>query len=144
MEGALRAAVKPSAVLLVHHALFFVLLCAGLWLGPSALLIKLTVVLDLGAVHELPLYVALLLYRRAPAWVAVRGCARSAGLSWRRRGRPAPACSPARARRRRLTPNTHPHPGARTGCAAARCSCAASWSPASSGTASRARSRRRC
>lgn len=63
MESFVRVLVKPSPLLLFHHALFFLLLACGLWLGPSMLMIKATLVLDLGAVHELPLYVALLTYR---------------------------------------------------------------------------------
>lgn len=81
LEGALRVLVKPSPVLLVHHFLFFFLLCCGLWMGPSALLIKTTVVLDLFAVHELPLYVALLLYRLCARAAAVRGVM-VAALAW--------------------------------------------------------------
>lgn len=95
MEGALRVLVRPSRVLVVHHALFFVLLAAGIWLGPSALLIKLTLVLDLGAVHEAPLYAALLAYRlsgsarlkrgllvAALAWYAITRLAQTALLLW--------------------------------------------------------------
>jgi hypothetical protein len=40
MESGLRVLIKPSPLLLVHHALFFLLLACGLWLGPSMLLIK--------------------------------------------------------------------------------------------------------
>jgi len=69
MEGGLRCMVKPNLMLMVHHFLFFVLLACGLWMGPNALLVKMTVVLDLGAVHEVPLYVSLLAYRWVWVWV---------------------------------------------------------------------------
>jgi hypothetical protein len=39
-EGGLRATVKPSRLLLVHHALFFVLMASSLWTGPSLLMVK--------------------------------------------------------------------------------------------------------
>ncbi|KIZ01248.1 hypothetical protein MNEG_6713 [Monoraphidium neglectum] len=80
-EGGLRATVKPSRLLLVHHALFFVLMASSLWTGPSLLMVKATIVLDLGAVHELPLYIALLLYRLSSSTRLVRAWL-VAGMVW--------------------------------------------------------------
>jgi hypothetical protein len=40
MEGGLRATIKASWLLLLHHTLFFVLLASGLWVGPSMLMVE--------------------------------------------------------------------------------------------------------
>lgn len=79
VEGSVRA-VKWSWVLVAHHVIFLALLAQNVRSGNPALGVV-GVVLDLFAVHEFPLYVALLAYRlRAPARLA-RGMLRGA-LVW--------------------------------------------------------------
>ncbi|KAI9021137.1 hypothetical protein DFJ74DRAFT_707105 [Hyaloraphidium curvatum] len=62
MEAGLRILVKPNPIILLHHAIFFLLLALGCWLADMFLL-KITLVLDLGAAHEFPLFAALVGHR---------------------------------------------------------------------------------
>jgi hypothetical protein len=79
VEGSVRA-VKWSWVLVAHHVIFLALLAQNVRSGNPALGVV-GVVLDLFAVHEFPLYVALLAYRlRVPVRFA-RGVLRGA-LVW--------------------------------------------------------------
>jgi hypothetical protein len=67
VEASVRSVVKWSWLLIVHHQLFFLIVLLALW-GRNAAVAGLGLVLDLGAVHEVPLYVGLVSYRlRWPA-----------------------------------------------------------------------------
>jgi hypothetical protein len=61
-EAAVRSVVKPSWLLLTHHLLCFVGLVLVMWTH-DAVVLAAGLVLDLGAVHEAPLYAALLAHR---------------------------------------------------------------------------------
>ncbi|KAI9004357.1 hypothetical protein DFJ74DRAFT_742960 [Hyaloraphidium curvatum] len=61
-EASLRTLVRRNAIVLLHHALFFLLLALSCWFA-DVLVIKATLVLDLGAAHEFPLFWALLAHR---------------------------------------------------------------------------------